>query len=212
MDLKKEKNKIDFIKYLGLIFICLCSFIFIYKYATIKKYDDENDFKIEEFFSKKIDNNNSQNDNTDIKKETTDSKSYNYVAILEIPSISLKRGLVDINSKYNNVNYNIQIINKSTMPDIVNGNLVLASHNGASYVSFFKNLSKMQINDKIYIYYNNYKYEYSLSKIYDTPKDGNIEIYRDNTKTTITLITCKKNTKDTQVVYIGYLQNKELYQ
>ena len=97
------------------------------------------------------------------------------------------------------------------MPDVVNGNLVLASHNGASYISFFRNLDKLNINDKIYVYYGGYKYTYSLSKTYDTPKDGNIEVYRDNSKTTITLITCKKNSKDTQVVYIGYLDSKELY-
>ena len=107
--------------------------------------------------------------------------------------------------------YNIQIIDKSTMPNVVNGNLVLASHNGASYISFFRNLDKLNINDKIYVYYGGYKYIYSLSKTYDTPKDGNIEVYRDNSKTTITLITCKKNSKDTQVVYIGYLDSKELY-
>ena len=76
---------------------------------------------------------------------------------------------------------------------------------------FWNNLTKYFNNDKIYIYYGGYKYEYSLSKIYDTPKDGNVEVHRDNSKTTITLITCKKNTKDTQVVYIGYLDSKELY-
>ena len=97
------------------------------------------------------------------------------------------------------------------MPDVVNGNLVLASHNGASYISFFKNLYKLNIDDKVYVYYNGYKYEYSISKIYDTSKDGHIDVYRDNQKTTITLITCKKNTKDTQTVYIGYLTNKVAY-
>lgn len=97
------------------------------------------------------------------------------------------------------------------MPDVVNGNLVLASHNGASYISFFKNLYKLNNDDKVYVYYNGYKYEYSISKIYDTNKDGHIEVYRDNQKTTITLITCKKNTKDTQTVYIGYLTNKVTY-
>lgn len=208
---KKENRHNDLIKCIGLFLLVCGAFMFIYNQTMKTRLNDENNLKIEEFLE------NETNEEIvveeDIKEETNTSNvsSYDYIAVLEIPSINLKRGLVDPSSKYNNVNYNIQIINKSTMPDVVNGNLVLAGHNGASYVSFFRNLDKLNINDKIYIYYGGYKYEYSLSKIYDTPKDGNVEVHRDNSKTTITLITCKKNTKDTQVVYIGYLDSKELY-
>lgn len=208
---KKENRHNDLIKCIGLFLLVCGAFMFIYNQTMKTRLNEENNLKIEEFLE------NETNEEIvveeDIKEETNTSNvsSYDYIAVLEIPSINLKRGLVDPSSKYNNVNYNIQIINKSTMPDVVNGNLVLAGHNGASYVSFFRNLDKLNINDKIYIYYGGYKYEYSLSKIYDTPKGGNVEVYRDNSKTTITLITCKKNTKDTQVVYIGYLDSKELY-
>ena len=208
---KKENRHNDLIKCIGLFLLVCGAFMFIYNQTMKTRLNEENNLKIEEFLE------NETNEEIvveeDIKEETNTSNvsSYDYIAVLEIPSINLKRGLVDPSSKYNNVNYNIQIINKSTMPDVVNGNLVLAGHNGASYVSFFRNLDKLNINDKIYICYGGYKYEYSLSKIYDTPKDGNVEVHRDNSKTTITLITCKKNTKDTQVVYIGYLDSKELY-
>ena len=211
MESKKENRHNDLIKCIGLFLLVCGAFMFIYNQTMKTRLNEENNLKIEEFLE------NETNEEIvveeDIKEETNTSNvsSYDYIAVLEIPSINLKRGLVDPSSKYNNVNYNIQIINKSTMPDVVNGNLVLAGHNGASYVSFFRNLDKLNINDKIYIYYGGYKYEYSLSKIYDTPKDGNVEVHRDNSKTTITLITCKKNTKDTQVVYIGYLDSKELY-
>ena len=82
---------------------------------------------------------------------------------------------------------------------------------GKRTVDHFNVINKLNNDDKIYVYYNGYKYEYSISKIYDTSKDGHIEVYRDNQKTTITLITCKKNTKDTQTVYIGYLTNKVAY-
>lgn len=210
---RKENSRLIFLKYLGLFLLMCGLFMLIYHYCTIQKLHDESQIKIEEFFEDKIPNVKIDNFDIDAKEPTTSNKvDYNYIAILEIPTISLKRGLVSPDSLYNNVNYNIQIIDHSTMPDIVNGNFILASHNGASYISFFKNLYKLNINDKIYIYYQGYKYEYSLSEIYDTPKDGKIEIYRDHDKTTITLITCKKNTKDTQVVYIGYLTNKTSYQ
>ena len=209
---RKENKKTDLIKCIGLFLFVCGAFMLIYNYSINSRLNEENDLKIEEFLENDT-NEEIEIQEEDIQEETTTSNvsSYNYIAVLEIPSINLKRGLVDPSSKYNNVNYNIQIIDKSTMPDVVNGNLVLASHNGASYISFFRNLDKLNINDKIYVYYGGYKYTYSLSKTYDTPKDGNIEVYRDNGKTTITLITCKKNTKDTQVVYIGYLDSKELY-
>ena len=79
---------------------------------------------------------------TQENKVETSSPTYNYVAILEIPSIGLKRGIVDFNSKYNNVKYNIQIIEHSEFPIVENSNLILAGHNGSSNVSFFKNLYK----------------------------------------------------------------------
>ncbi len=212
MGLKKVKSKTVF-KYIGL-FVLMCGlFMFIYHYCTIKNLEDESNFKVEEFFIeetpiKEVD----QNKDEVIEKPTTSQKSsYDYIAVLEIPSISLKRGLVKPDSYYNNVNYNIQIIEHSTMPDVVNGNLILAGHNGSSYISFFKNLYKVKENEKVYVYYQGYKYEYVINKIYDTPKDGYIEIYRDHDKSAITLITCKKNTKDTQTVYVGYLTNKEQY-
>ena len=220
---RKENKKFNLIKLIGLLLFACGMFMIVYNYSTKVKLDENNDTKIEEFFD---DDNTPQVEEPkeDKQENTTTSKvtNYNYIAVLEpplpnckrrleIPSINLKRGLVVPSSKYNNVNYNIQIIDKSSMPDVVNGNLVLASHNGASYISFFKNLYKLNNDDKVYVYYNGYKYEYSISKIYDTSKDGHIEVYRDNQKTTITLITCKKNTKDTQTVYIGYLTNKVAY-
>lgn len=209
---RKDSKKITILKYLGLFLLMCGLFMFIYYHANTKRLDDKENIKIESFFEDKIPNDTNDNTEIDSPKTAISSKvDYNYIAVLEIPSISLKRGLVSPDSYYNNVNYNIQIIEHSTMPDIVNGNLILAGHNGASYISFFKNLYKLNLNDKVYIYYQGYKYEYTLDSIYDTPKDGNIEIYRNHDKTAITLITCKKNTKDTQVIYIGYLTNKEQY-
>lgn len=207
----KRKSKL-IIKIIGLLVLASGIFILIYHYSKIEKLDKESDIKIEEFLNKEIPlKNEASIDDTTIEEEKTNNQDYNYIAVLEIPSINLKRGLVDPSSPYNNVNYNIQIIDNSTMPNVTNGNFVLASHNGASYISFFKNLNRMNINDKIYVYYQGYKYEYSLTEIYDTPKDGKVEIVRDYDKTTITLITCKKNSKDTQVVYIGYLTNIATY-
>lgn len=197
-----KKSKI---KYIGFLILISGILYLIYIHVNNKILDIQENIKIDNFFKEEIFHN--KQDNT--SKKTIISNKDKYIGILEIPSISLKRGLVSINSYYNNVNYNIEIIKNSTMPNVEKGNLILAGHSGASYISFFKNLHKLNIGTKIYIYYQNFKYEYILDNIYDTPKDGEIEIERDNNKTTITLITCNKNKKDAQTVYIGYLNNKK---
>ncbi len=138
----------------------------------------------------------------------TPTKSY-YFGYLQIPKINLNQGLVPLNSKNNNVNKNIQTIYPSDMPDVENGNLILAAHSGTSRISYFKNLYKLSTNDKFYILYNSQKYTYNIVNIYTVPKNGQVEIKRDLSKTVATLITCTKNDDTTQTVYIGELIEKE---
>lgn len=134
-------------------------------------------------------------------KTTRESKNI-YVGYLNIPKINLQRGFTDINSKYNKVSKNIYVHPSSSYPDKVNGNLILASHSGTSSISFFKNLYKLELNDDAYVNYNNKDYHYKVTDIYTDVKDGDIGIRRNKNKTTLTLITCTKNDKTTQTVYI----------
>ena len=136
-------------------------------------------------------------------------KNNGYIGILEIPKISLTRGLVSMNSSKNNVDYNIQIIKPSDYPDVQNGNLILAAHSGSSSISFFKNLWKLSNDDEIYVHYNNKKYIYKIVKISYEPKTGEIAIYRDYSKTCLTLVTCTKNDETKQTVYVAELINVE---
>ena len=135
-----------------------------------------------------------------------------YIAVLEIPKINLKKGLYDIDSKYNTVNRNIMILSPSNYPDVENGNFILAAHSGSGYISFFKNLYKLSEEDYAYVYYNNVKYAYKITKIYYQPKIGKLAVYRPTDKTVLTLITCTKGDETTQTVYIAELQSKELYE
>ncbi|MBR2833336.1 MAG: sortase [Bacilli bacterium] len=148
------------------------------------------------------------NQNTEEKKETPRGVSA-YIGTLEIPKINLTKGFVDMNSRANNVDYNIQIIKPSNYPDIENGNFIMASHSGSSRISYFKHLYKLSTGDTVNIYYNDIKYTYKIDNIYEQPKNGYVDIYRDTTKTTLTLITCTKNNEATQTIYICYLTNKE---
>ncbi|MDE5630199.1 MAG: sortase, partial [Bacilli bacterium] len=64
----------------------------------------------------------------------------NYIGYLEVPDVKIKRGFVAMDSKYNSVGYNVMLIEGSEMPDVKNGNLILAAHRGNSSVSFFDKL------------------------------------------------------------------------
>lgn len=170
--------------------------------------------QVEEFLGKKekqpvIDQDSQVKDDNEIK--LISNYSYNYIAVLEIPSISLKRGLVNKNDRNNNVNKNIEILKESNMPDTINGNMILAGHSGNSRISFFRKLNLVKNGDIIYIYYNNVKYIYKVVNIYLEVKDGDISIDRDNNKTTLTLTTCSQEQKGKQLIVISELIKSENY-
>lgn len=139
----------------------------------------------------------------EIKKEET----YNYVGVLEIPTINFKRGFLEINDRNNKVNKNIQVLENSTMPDIENGLMVIAGHSGTGRTAFFKNLYKLKEKDTINIYYKNIKYTYEVINVYEETKDGDIAIDK-SSESTLVLTTCSQSNKNKQVVVISKLVNK----
>lgn len=136
------------------------------------------------------------------------SYSNYYIGYLEIPKINLNRGFVDINSEDNNISKNVTIVKTSDMPDVDKGNFILAAHSGSAYISYFNDLYKLSTGDKAYVTYNGVKYTYQIKKIYTQPKTGQIGIYRDHDKTTLTLVTCTNTDKTTQTIYIAELISK----
>lgn len=135
------------------------------------------------------------------------SKKDSYIGYLEIPKIKVKRGFLSVNSKYNSVKYNVMLIKGSDMPDVKNGNLILAAHRGNSSVSFFENLYKLNNGDTAKITYNGKVYTYKLVDDYLVPKTGNITISRNADATTLTLITCTRYGNDTQTVFVFELDS-----
>ena len=148
-------------------------------------------------------------ENTNSKQQT--KKNNYYIGYLEIPKVDFKRGFVDINSKDNVVGKNISIISGSKYPDVDKGNFIIAGHSGTGIHSYFKNLYKLKTGDKAYVYYKDVKYTYKIVKIYKQPKNGSVSIYRNYNKTTLTLVTCTKNDKKSQTVYIAELESKDKY-
>ena len=203
---RKNKNKNYLL--IGSSLILLTSLI-IFSYYNLKDYVDkkQEEKKIEEFIQTEINTNIEIKEETkeEIKKEKKDNK-IDYLAVIEIPKINLKKGLYNIDSINNNVNRNIEVLKESNMPDYINGNFILASHSGYGSIAYFHNLNKLSVNDEVYIYYSGKKYIYKVSDIYEIDKTGKASIKRDMSRSTLTMFTCKGNT-DKQIVVISYLVN-----
>lgn len=135
------------------------------------------------------------------------SYSVDYIAVLKIEKIGLEKGLFSKSDSDNNVDKNIQILEESDYPDVENGNVMLASHNGNASTSYFKDIHKLESNDEVIIYYGGYQYQYKVINSYEVEKTGKINIVRNGEKSTLTLITCKGN--DKQLVIICELVNKK---
>ena len=201
--LKRKENKSNkSLVILGSLFLISgLSLIFLTIYPGFKTKTDEeialDNFYIEEQ-QEEITDNTTTEEVVEEKKET----SINYIAVLRIPKINFKRGLVDKDSKYNNIKYNIMIHKESDAPDKEGGNVILVAHSGTAGVSYFRNVDKLSLDDEIYLDYNSQTYSYKITNIYDIEKTGIAPIRKETTKSTITLITCRHNTNK-QIVVIA---------
>lgn len=196
----KNKNKII------VILLCLLiSGVFVFFFLN-------SDERVEKEKAKDVENYIEESSVIDNKNQSVVKTNFNnrYVAVLEVPIINLKRGLLSLDDKSNNADYNIQTIETSSMPNKKNGNLILAAHSGSSSVSYFKNLHKLKIDDELIVYYEGAKYTYVLSNYYDIDKTGYADIVRDKNQNTLTLVTCKRGT-DKQTIFISYLKSKDKY-
>lgn len=205
---KKSKDiKSQFIIVGSLLFILLGISIIGIKYFLNYEKNRQEEKEITNFINEQkeiIESNHDSQSSLPKEDNNYQPEKEEYVAVIEIPKINLKKGLYSKDSKKNNVN-NIEILKESDMPDIKNGNFILAGHSGTSRISYFKNLHKLETNDKVYIYYNGLKLEYRLVKRYEIEKTGIANISRNGKKTTLTLITCKDNSNK-QLVFIFELE------
>ena len=180
----KRKNKESLI-ILGslLVFIGLCMAGYKY-YGYVSELESE-DIAIEKFYQQESElaqeeSNISQEANNSTSK--VESPKYDYIAMLTIPKINLQKGLVDKNSKYNNIRYNVMIHKVSNMPDEEKSNVILIAHSGSASYSFFKNLNKLNLSDLIKIEYKGKTYNYKIVDIYDIEKTGKASIKRNHNK------------------------------
>lgn len=201
MEKSKRKNKSWFILIGSLLFLTGVGFI-SYDYFSNKQIDNKEEQALEEFYN--IEEDIIEDTTIEPQKVEEVKEQINYIAVLKIPKIGLERGLVDPNSYLNNVNYNLEFIKGSSMPDQENGNVIIAGHSGSARISYFRKLDQLVIGDKASLNYKGIVYNYKIVDIYDIDKTGTAEIIREKNKSTLTLITCRHNTKK-QIVVIAEL-------
>ena len=208
---KKEKSNCNVVIVIS-FFIIIFSLIMIgNEYYKNYKIEEDNNDKLVKFFDIQedlIEEEIIEEQPIEEKKEEPIINNEQYIGVLEIKKINLTRGFYSKNSRLNNVNKNIQILSLSDMPDIENGNVIIAAHSGNSSISFFKNLPKLNFDDNAIIYYQGKTYTYKLVNNYEIEKTGTANIKRNLNKNSLTLITCKHNSNK-QLVYIFELENIE---
>ena len=209
---KKKRISPSTVALIGAFVITIGGFFILYNFISDKKlfaYDYMNE-QIYDNRETEIYDVNTTEVNTD---EETNTKNYqdieSYIGYLEIPKIKFKRGFYNITSKLNTVEANIEIIKGSDMPDVTNGNLIIAGHSGTGWKAFFKNLYKLEVGDEAIVTYAGINYKYKITNIYIQKNTGTVSIKRNYDKSTLTLITCTKDDSSTQTIYIAELYNVE---
>lgn len=193
--------------YLVTIGIAILGFYLIYnKSMNVRNNEDMNKY-IEE--TSVI---NEEQEEVIEENNNTTKENYNitYTAVLEIPKINLKNGVVDSTKNFKSINYAISVDNSSQYPN-ENGNFILYSHSGNSNIAFFNKLNNLELNDDIYVYYNGIKYRYSVRNKYDIEKTGKAKVISRKDDKYITLITCDQNKKGFQIVIEGKLVDEVNY-
>ena len=216
---KKKFNSENLLLIIGILLLILAFILFHYEKIIEINNNIKSSIETEKYKEQTKNKQISVNISVDYVEEEisntkeSDESNYtpNYIAFLEIDKINLRQGLLPKENKYNYVDYHVQILNVSDFPDVVNGNFILAGHSGTSSVAYFKNLYKLNLGDIAKVYYNSKVYTYSIVNIYKEDKDGSLNIFRDVNKTTLTLITCTKNDKLHQTIYILQLIGVETY-
>ena len=199
-------------KKIGVILIIISFAMIAFYFIYNKSLEDKNNNDIIEYINETSVVQDEEEIVTTDETSNTQKESSNiaYTAVLEIPKIDLKRGVVDSTKNFNSINYAISVDNNSKYPN-ENGNFILYSHSGNSNIAFFNKLYKVEVNDDIYVYYNGTKYHYVITNKYDIEKTGKASVMDSRVNKYITLITCNQQKDGYQIVVVGTLINETSY-
>lgn len=113
-----------------------------------------------------------------------------------IPRINLREKVYTMDSRLNNVDYNVEILKSS---DLKRDLYFLASHSGGGRASLFDELFRLEKGDLVFIYYKNKKKVFVVEELFYIKKDGYFEISHDGDGF-LYLITCSLKYFDKQLI------------
>ncbi|MDM5153468.1 class A sortase [Bacillus sp. DX1.1] len=105
---------------------------------------------------------------------------------ISIPSISLEMPILNASTEKNLLSGAATVKDKQEMGK---GNYALAGHNMSKKGVLFSDLSALKKDDKIYLYDNENKYEYTVKSVSEVTPDK-WEVVEDHGKDEVTLVTC----------------------
>ena len=124
------------------------------------------------------------------------SNSYGF---LIIPSLNMTYGFYDTQSKLNDVNKNVALIDSN-----IENTYILAAHSGMGNLAYFNDLKYLRKKDKIYLKFENKTLEYEVVNIRSNIKNGKIRIK--NKENQLILTTCDQIKKGNQLIIEANLQ------
>lgn len=123
----------------------------------------------------------------------------NYYGFLIIPSLNMTYGFYDTQSKLNDVNKNVALIDSN-----IENTYILAAHSGMGNLAYFNDLKYLRKKDKIYLKFENKTLEYEVVNIRSNIKNGKIRIK--NKESQLILTTCDQIKKGNQLIIEANLQ------
>lgn len=132
-------------------------------------------------------------------------KKYGYVRendkdiLLElyIPRINLRKFVYNMNSSFNNVDYNVEILESSNLS---NNLFFLASHSGGGQGSYFDELIYLEKGDFIDINIKDKKIIFVVNEIFYIEKNGTYNVSYNSKGNVLFLITCSLQYINKQLV------------
>lgn len=128
-----------------------------------------------------------------------DNKQNNVIGNIKINKINIDENLYKIESEENNVDKHVTILKESIFPNKNNSIVFIAAHSGTGEVAYFKDLDKLEKNDIINLEMNNKQYIYIVKDIWEEPKNGYINVNKENKKQLI-LTTCSPTNSKKQLI------------
>ncbi|MEH6891439.1 class A sortase [Bacillus sp. JJ864] len=125
-----------------------------------------------------------QPDLADVANASIDKKQV--IGRMSIPSIGLELPILNGSTEKNLLSGAATVKEKQEMGK---GNYALAGHNMSKKGVLFSDISKLNKNDKVYLYDSENEYEYAVEQVTQVTPDK-WEVVEDHGKNEVTLITC----------------------